>query len=149
MAINTIMVKGRGIGKEAVAAGAILPGSFLEYKSTGKVGVHATAGGAANRIIARENELAGKGIADSYAADDTVFFETVQSGFEVLTHVAASTAAIVIGDKLVSDGLGGVRKMTAITDAATAGQDVIGTALQAVDNSGNASSKARILIEVI
>lgn len=161
MAIKTIFVKGRGIGKEAVAAGAILPGSLLEYKSTGKVGVHSVAGGKAPRLFARENELAGMGIADAYAADDTVFFETALPGFEIFGYVAASAAAIVIGDKLVSNGAGGVRKATAMPDVtsspseatieaaiAAGSQDIVGFALQAVDNSANGASIARILFEV-
>lgn len=163
MAANkTIFVKGRGIGKEAQAGGAIKPGSLLAYNSSGKVIAHNVAGGYASRIFARENELAGNGIDVAYASDDTVFFETANNGFEINAFVAASAAAIVIGDKLVSDGAGGLKKASAAGDVtsspseatieaaiAIADDDVIAIALEAVDNSANGASIARILVEIV
>ncbi len=159
---NTIFVKGRGIGKEAQAGGAILPGALLKLNSSGKVIAHNIAGGFASRIFARENELAGMGISEAYAADDTVFYESANSGFEINAYVAPSAAAIVVGDFLVSDGTGGLKKASAAGDVgaspseatieaalAIADDDVIAVALEAVDNSGDASRRKRILVEIL
>lgn len=162
MALKTITVKGRGIGREGVAGGAITPGHLVKLNSAGAVIAHNVAGGDAVPLFARENELAGKGIDTAYASNERVFYEALFSGCEVNALVAPSAAAIVVGDLLVSDGAGGLRKRTAVPDAgaspnqttinaavAAAAQKTIAIALQAVDNSANAVTSARILVEVI
>ena len=142
MAAKTITVKGRGIGKEGVAGGAITPGMLVVLNSSNAVIANNVAGRAAPLNFARENELIGKGIDVAYALGDTVMYETLFPGCEVNTLVAAAAPAIVIGDRLASNGAGGVKKGNGTTDVE------IGIALQAVDNSAG-GSLARILMEVI
>jgi len=161
MAIKTITVKGRGIGKEALAQGAITPGMLLVMNSAGRVLAHNVAGGAGAPNFARENELAGKGIDVAYATDDTVMYETLFSGCEVNALVAANAAAIAVGDELVSNGAGGLRKRTTTPDAgaspnqatinaavAAAQQVTIARSLVALDNSA-VGTAARILVEIV
>jgi len=158
---RTILLKGRGIAKEGVAGGAITPGMLVALNSSGKYIAHNAAGKATTPVFARENELAGKGINTAYALDDTVFVEAVGRGCEVYALVAANAAAIVIGDKLVSDGAGGLKKattpadvgasfnQTAINNAVTAAAEtILAIALEAVDNSANASA-ARLTVEIV
>lgn len=118
MAYNTIVIKGRGLRKEALAAGAITPGHLVKYNSAGKFVVQATASGVVAKRFAVEQELAGTDIDTAYASGDTVFAEVVQSGSEVYALVAASAAAIVVGDLLVSAGDGTLKKAVDLTAAA-------------------------------
>lgn len=137
MALKTIIVKGRGIRKEAKAGGAVTPGHLVKLNSSGEVVVHATAGGKAQRAFAVENELAGDEISVAYAQNDTCFYEVVGAGAEVYGLVAASAAAIVIGDLLESAGDGTLRKAgNILTDnsggtANTTIQDLSGTYAEA------------------
>jgi hypothetical protein len=137
---NTILLKGRGIRKEAVAGGTITPGDLLTINSSGNLIRHATASGAAAPLFAVENDLVGLTIDDNYDANDYVQSEYLFSGCEVLTNVAAAAAAIVIGDLLEADGAGGVRKLT--------NGVVIAQAIQAVDNSAG-GSRARIQAVIV
>lgn len=161
MALKTILIVGRGIGKEGKAGGTITPGMLVKRNSSDAIIAHNVAGGAGVAMFARENELAGKGIDVDYASNDTVFFEAVPSGAVVNAIVAANAAAIVIGDLLVSDGAGGLRKATATPDVtasptqttinnavAAAQQHIVGVAKSAIDNSAVAT-KGRVLVEVI
>jgi len=147
---KTILLKGSGIRKEALAAAAtaITPGYLVERDSTGKFIEHATAAANAAPLFAVENDLIGGSITDDYAVGDQVQAEYMQPGSEVYALVAASAAAIVIGDDLESAGDGTVRIATA--DAATdtaQRRSMIAQAIEAVDNSGG-GSEARIRIEV-
>lgn len=148
---NTVLLKGRGVRKEAVAAGTITPGDLLNINSSGLLIRHASAARRAPALFAVENDLVGKTIDDNYVANDYVQAEYLRTGDEVYALVAASASAIVIGDYLESDGAGGLRKITDFTDAEldTIGGGAIAMALQAVDNSGNASSRARIKVVII
>jgi len=148
---NTILLKGRGIRKEAIAAGTITPGDLLNIDSTGKLVRHASAAAPAAPLFAVENDLAGKTIADNYSTNDYVQAEYLQSGFEVLANVAASASAIIVGDLLESDGTGGLRKMTAGNPAGSppvfAG-NALAQALEAVDNSAGIT-RARIKVVIL
>jgi hypothetical protein len=137
---NTILLKGRGIRVEAVAGGAITPGHLLTRDATGKLVVFNTAGGAAPRIFAVENDIVGKEIKDAYAANDYVQAEHLHSGCEALGFVIAGGAAIVIGDLLEAGGAGGFRKLN--TGVA------IAQALEAVDNSAG-GTQARIKVALL
>lgn len=113
MASNTIVLKGNGINKEAIANAAITPGYLVERMSTGNIRKHATAGVEASPAFAIENEVIGLGIDDDYAANDNCLFTYLQSGSEVFALLAAAASAIVIGDKLESAGDGTVRILPA------------------------------------
>lgn len=137
---NTILLKGRGTRLEGVAGGAITPGHLVTQNSSGLIIVHNTAGGAALKCWAVENDLEGKEISDAYATDDYVQAEILKSGDEVLAFVIAGGAAIVIGDLLEAGGSGGLRKL--------ASGVAIAQAIEAVDNSGG-GTQARIKVRVI
>lgn len=137
--------------REGIAAGTITPGMLLAIDSAGKYVAHNVAGGVANLIFADMADYVGKGIDDNYVANDNVFAWIVNKGAEINTLVAASAAAIVVGDLVESNGAGGVRKATPASQSGTtpfavvpAGH-VVGIALTAVDNSGG-GTPARIQI---
>lgn len=121
---NTILLKGRGIRKEAISAAAITPGYLVDINSSGQVLKHAGAGLAASPSFAVEDELNGKEISVDWASGDQVIYETLPAGAEVNALVAASAAAIVIGDELESAGDGTLRLITVgdvvdLTDSST------------------------------
>ncbi len=148
MAIKTIVIRGKGIRKEAAAGGVITPGHLIEKSSTGTVVVHNSGADNAMKLFAVENDLVGKGIDDDYASGDNVLYEACHSGMEVFALVIDGTAAILQAAFLESDGAGGVQ--TAVADAATDTDQriaIIGQALEAVDNSGG-GAPVRIKMEV-
>ncbi len=106
---NTILLKGRGVRKEATSAAAIQPGYLVELDSTGKVQKHSTAGGSASPSFAPENELLGKEITVAWPSGEQTTYETMSPGDEILAVLAASAAAIIIGDYLQSAGDGTLR----------------------------------------
>lgn len=157
VAPRTILLVGKdySIMKEAPAAAAITPGHLVQFDANSKWKVHAVAKGQAIRAFAAEADLIGNGIDDAYAANDIVYAWIVPAGAEVNALVAPSAAAIVVGDLVESAGDGTVRKLTPASQLGTGTYDytaegnAIGVAIQAVDNSSNAVSSARIQIRVI
>lgn len=129
---STILLKGRGIRKEAVAGGTITPGHLLNINSSGQLVVHATAAGPVAPLFAVENDLVGKGITDNYSANDYVQAEYLYCGCEVYALVAAGATAITRGDLLESAGDGTLR----VRGTGTA----VAQALESVDNSGGGSA---------
>lgn len=129
---RTIVVKGGGIRKEAEAAGAIVPGMFLELTSAGKVQPVSAADDHVQLRIAVENEVVGKGVDDNYAVNDWVLFEVLAAGTEFYAVVAAGAVAITQGDFLNVKADGTV--LTAIDGSANRA-----VALESVDNSGGAA----------
>lgn len=110
MSVNRIQVKGNGRYEEAVASGILKPGHLIKLDSDGKVLVHSTPGGAAMKAFALENALLGKTIDDAYAVGDIVPYAIFMPGDVVQARVPAGAAAIVIGDQLISDGTGCLKK---------------------------------------
>lgn len=106
---KTIILIGRGIRKERVADGAITPGHLVYLKSTDKVGVHATAGGNAQKAFAIEDDLQGKTISDAYADASRVQYEIMERGAEI-NALIANGQDIAIGDPLESAGDGTLQK---------------------------------------
>jgi len=151
---NTIALKGRGIQKEAPAAAAgIVPGMLLQRESDGDFAIHATAGEADIPLLwAKENEVIGNGIDTAYAAADNLIAEVFPPGGEVYALVAASAAAIVIGDLLESAGDGTLRLFVATADltdstTGTAGgtlADGTATYSQTITNDNIASLAAKV-----
>ncbi len=149
-ASRTILLKGDGQRFEALAAaGTIKPGHLVALNSSGQVAIHAAAGKSAARMFALENDLKGDTIDDAYASGNVVQYIQAFPGAEIYAWVAASAAAIVIGDQVESDGAGGVRKVA--TDTATdqgEREATIGVAVEAVDNSAGGTA-VRLRIRVL
>ncbi len=148
---NTILLKGRDkVTRKEYAAGiAINPGYLLQLSADGDVDPHQTAAVNQSSMFAFENELEGSGITHAYVVGEQVLCMVCAPGVEVLAVLAASAAAIVIGDYLESDGDGTVRLVVA--DAATdtaQRRAIVGMALEAVDNSGG-GTEVFIKMEVL
>lgn len=109
-ASHTIRLKGNPIRDEALAGGAITPGHLLMRNSSDQFVVHNNAGGPAVPIFAAENEVFGGDIDDAYASSDNVLAWRPSRGDEIYALVPASAAAIVVGDRLESNGDGTLRK---------------------------------------
>lgn len=137
---NTILLKGRGVRLEKIAGGTITPGMLVKTTSTDTLVAHATAGGAALRAFAVENDLVGKEITDNYVANDFVQAEIMDSGNEIYGFIVASGTAVVIGDLMESAGDGSLRKL--------ASGVALAVAMEAVDNSGG-GTMARIKFRII
>lgn len=140
---KVIVLKGRlhQRHEEYPAGGAINPGYMLKVGSTGTVVAHATAGGNHPLYFAKEDSLQGRSITDAYANNDPVFVHIPERGDRINAKLAASAAAIVIGDPITSAGNGTVKKAT--------GSDLVfAEARQAVDNSAG-GSEAFIDIEIV
>ncbi len=136
---NTILLKGRWMRKEAVAAATITPGNLISFNSSGLLLKHATEGGAVAPLFAVENDLLGKTISDDYLVNDYVQAEYMVTGMEVLAwlHTAENVAK---GALLSSKGNGSLR-------ATTSGHVVVAQALEAVDNSaGGAPERIKVVI---
>lgn len=138
---KTIELQGHGLQQEAAAGATITPGMLVLRAADGDVEPHGTAGGAASPSFANEYGLTGGTIDDDYEAGDQVIFTTYANGSHIYALVAAGAAAIAQGAFLQSAGDG-----TVLT--AAAGDNVIGQALEAVDNSAGGTA-VRIKIEVM
>lgn len=106
---NTIDLNGYAINKELISAGIITPGHLLVRDTSGTVVVHATAGGRAQPLFAREDDLQGNDLTVAYASGDLIQMLMFPPGGEVNALVAASAPAIVVGDFLESAGDGTLR----------------------------------------
>jgi hypothetical protein len=134
---RAILLKGkeRSVMKELIANGAITPGMLLSLNSSGKLIPHGVPVQSAMSWWADMYDLTGKGIDDNYAANDWVQSWLVPPGSEINALIPAAASPIVIGDLLVSNGNGMLKKIV------TAASDfVVGVALQAVDNSGGGAA---------
>jgi acetamidase/formamidase len=149
-----ILLKNRGTRVERKAGGTITPGHLVMENSSGELVVHATAKGKTAALFAVENDMEGKTITDNYVSGDYVQAELLEAGAEVYALVPAAAAAIVIGDKLESNGDGTLRKKTEFAQsgttpfAVTTEGHAIAEALEAVDNSGGGAA-ARIKCRII
>lgn len=138
MASRTILLKGRGVRKEAKAGGTITPGHLVAINSSGALVVHNVAGGRAATLFAVENDLIGNTIDDNYVSGDYVQAEYLRTGDEVYGLVAANAAAIAVGDYLESAGDGTVRKVVDPLTAAT------GTGNGVVEDVGSSFTQATL-----
>jgi hypothetical protein len=147
---NTILLKGEAyLTLEGDASAAITPGMLVErhvVSTLQKVRPHATADGACQKAFAFEHETVGKGITDNYAIGDRVKYLVVNRGTEIYALVPAAAAAIVVGDVLVSNGDGRLKKTTVAATTFTGAE--VGIAIEAVDNSAG-GSPARIRVQVM
>jgi len=93
------------IQKERPADGSITPGHLIELKSTGKVGVHSTAGGIAQKSFAINQDFIGGSIDKLYADGDNVIYHVCAPGTEIYGLIA-SGVSVSIGGALESAGDG-------------------------------------------
>jgi len=150
---KTVIVKGNPLTKEAEAGEAITPGHLVTLDSSNELIKHATAGGNAIPRFAIENSDIGDDVDDAYADGDNAKYVVARRGDEIQALLAASQT-IVIGDALVSNGDGTLKKYSAETITLATGTEtldetiydttIVGYALEA-----NASSSAgdKLLIE--
>lgn len=141
---NTILIEpadGQRRINERLTAGIILPGMLIEKVSAAQTIVaHSTAGGPAQRTFALENVANAEGIADAYASGETARFLYAQPGDLINAALAASAAAIVIGDLLESSGDGYVRKIIPVADLTDSSGGSADDTIAAITNAANAGS---------
>ena len=148
MASNTITVKGDPIRYEYVCNAAITPGHLCEIMSTGNARVHATAGGAAEKLIALEDENQGGEIGTAYTASNIGLFGIFKPG-DVAYMLLANGETAAIGSKLESYGDGTLRVVDTDTSAGTIEVgSIVGVALEAVDMSGSSAADPNGRIKV-
>lgn len=155
MSKKTIKIKKYSdVIEELVANAAITPGHLVEVMSTGKVRVHASAGGNALPMFALEDELQGRGITTAFAADEPVQVWVPYRG-DMVYAILKDGEDVAVGDFLESAGDGTLQKHTA--DAADSddsinilGNQIVGTAVTAVDMSGStgADPDGRIIVRI-
>ncbi len=139
---KTITLKGTGMQEEALAnAAGVKPGHLLYLMSTGKVAVHPTAGGNAEKMFAIEDELQGNGIDDAYAISNLVQYKIMERGSWV-NAILKNGENVAIGDPLESAGNGELQKHTPDVDSAADvetiyGLGIVGYAIAAVNMSGS------------
>lgn len=138
---NKIKLKGDPRCEEAVAIGIITPGQLIKLDSAGKVLRHAAANGRGECLVAYEDALQGKTIADDYAVGDIVFYYAAKAG-DVLNLMIDTGETIVIGDPLRSAGNGNFEKATADTDR------ILAWAEEAVDLAQTGDVATRIAARV-
>jgi len=148
MARNTIWLKGEGQVKEAAAAAGITPGHLIFRNTSNQFAVHAVAEGNAYAMFALEKDFVGKDLSSAYVATEQVQAVIPLAGGEINALLPGSALAVVIGDELVSNGDGTLKKVTA--GAVTVGnlRRVVARALEAVDNSAG-GTPVRIKVETV
>lgn len=132
MAYRTISITSNQPPKEGVAYGTIYPGMILERTSTAdQVRVHS---GLADKVFANlvavEDSLQGNDVDDAYSSTNRIFFKSFLPGDEILGKVAAGQN-ISIGDELVSNGAGYLKKYFRDSSSGDMENTVFATALEA------------------
>ena len=143
---NKTILKSNGRVEEAIAGGTIKPGHLVELynaSGTGKFRVHSNDEFFAERLFAEEDALQGHSLDHDYSALDLVQARVCDPGDHVYAWIAASQT-IVIGDKLVSNGNGTLKKATA-TDSTTAHGIVLAVALEAITTTDAARVAVRLV----
>jgi hypothetical protein len=113
MAGNTILLtKFQPIRREAInvqEATPILPGNIVKITNTGGVDLAGPVAVGTPLLIAVENDLYGKGVSDSYALNDLIQMEHLQSGDVVqVMAVAGAGFSAAVGTPLYLDASGTV-----------------------------------------
>jgi len=134
--------------EEAIASGIVSPGMLVSYDSDGKVLANSEAGLACLVMVAIEDSLVGDLITTAYAVADLVRLAIPRKGERVLLRLADGETA-VIGSKLVSDGAGCVKVMSADSSAVVVEEVLLAIAKEAVDMSDSASADPAAFIEAI
>jgi len=116
------------------AAATIYPGMLINQASTGKVAIHASEGEFAENMIAAEDALQGKTVADAYAAGAVVPTLIPNKGTELNVLIQAGQE-VDIGDSLVSGGDGTFIVSSAVSTSTVTGV-VLYIAAEALDLTG-------------
>ena len=132
--------------EEFVAASAITPGMLVQLISAGTVQAHANADRDAFPMFALENELIGAGIDTAYAATAIVPCWIPQRG-DIVNAILADGQNVSIGDPLVSDGYGRLKKH--VTDVGASAAElvsiyplqIVGFAAEALNLSGSSGAE--------
>lgn len=127
--------------EEALAGGAITPGHLIALASTGKVVVHPTAGGAAERAFALEDALQGRSISTAYSADELVSFAICEPGDVVYAFLVNGENAS-IGSKLSSNGDGTLQVAAGV-------EIVVAISLEALNLSDSEHAPARLKVRIV
>jgi len=145
MAPHTILLSGSPIyPQEKVASESITPGHLVEFVlaggDAGQLRRHAVAGGNAAPAFAFQSltpdrTVATEAIDTPYADGETMRWIIARPGDMVYAWLPASAAAIVTGNKLISNGDGTLKiaGTTAATEATS--NAVVAEAAEAVNNS--------------
>lgn len=153
---NKIVLKATGAEQYggSPADATITPGDLIKRTSTGIIR-HATAAGNAMPMFAVNAPDQNRGIDSDFASGEDVPWVIAPRGSQIYGVLAASAAAIVVGDYLESNGAGGLRKHTPqqVVETGSATTNIqanapIAIALEAVDNSAG-GSKVRIRAEIL
>ncbi len=127
--------------EEYPAAAALTPGHLIEVTSAGAVQKNSAVSVSCRKLFAKEDGKLGRTIATAYATGEQVMCHSAQPGHLVYGWVPASATALVVGDKVKSNGDGTLVKITGATDF------VIATCHEAIDNSaGGSPARAKFRI---
>jgi len=151
MAAKTIILKGSGVRKEALASGSVTPGHLLQLTSAGAFIVHQVAKGIGRALFAVEDDLQGNGIDDVYATTTLVQANIMQKG-DVVNAILATSQTIVRGDYLESAGNGQLQKLTAASQLTSGNYTYTpaGVAIAvAVEDVTTTSAVKRIAAEIL
>ena len=132
------------IEEMTATAVALTPGMLLEQVAAGTCQAHSGAQLPVLSMFALEDELQGNGIDTDFAVSATIQVWIPGRG-DIVNALLANGQTIVIGDKLVSNGDGKLKKYSAVEDESSIGEifysDVIvGYAVDAVDMSGSSAA---------
>lgn len=105
MGYTKIHNKGDWRHEEAVASKAVSPGMLCEIVTDGRVQYHSTQGGRAERLVAVEDALQGRGVATAYSVGDQVMLSVVEPGTVMNMLIAAGQNADP-GEEVISAGDG-------------------------------------------
>jgi len=113
MSLQRIALRCVGRQEEGLAGAAgIKPGHLVELAGTASaIGTpyyraHSTYGGSAEKFFVEEDSLQGGTILDAYASGAPMKLRQAMPGDWVLGRLPASASAVVLGDKLISNGTG-------------------------------------------
>ena len=110
---KTILISGEYVKLQSLSLAAAqtpYPGMLLKLDSAGALTVHATQGGYGEMIIALEDALQGKTIADAYTAGTLCDCAIPLPGSEFLALLSVDQN-VIIGDQLCSEGNGKFEKI--------------------------------------
>lgn len=153
---HTILLKGEPerAGESLAAAGsAIVPGMLIMTTSTGAVQAHNVAGAKCTAKFAREMDIVGGTIDDTYDAGDTVLWLDAQPGDWIYAWLE-DEANVAVGAYLQSNGAGALEAVTPFAQGAadpfavTPAGSALVKAVEAVNNTGG-SGPVRIKVEVL
>ena len=132
------------VQEEYTLSGIVKPGYLLELASTNLVAAHATSGGEfLIPMFAQENEFLGKSINDAYAVGEKLQVWIPTRGDQV-NAVLKAGQKVAIGDKVVSNGDGTLKKAAASDLTSVA----IGVAVEAVDLTASSAVDSFVAVRI-